>query len=234
MKKKSVMLAMLLCASMLATSCGSNGDSGTTSVKQENQKEESKKEASTETEKSEVVIGFSSEGDSFDPCTGFGYTGSPLYSTLVKVNGDDKLVNDLATEYEVSDDALTWTFKIRDNVKFTNGEALKASDVAFTFQTAKEKATYMDLTMMESCTAVDDTTVEFQLNKPCVTFIYTVAQMGIVPEKAYTDKFGLSADQIIGSGPYKMVQWDKGQQFILEANEDYYGTKPQIQRGQCS
>ena len=78
MKKKSVMLAMLLCASMLATSCGSNGDSGTTSVKQENQKEESKKEASTETEKSEVVIGFSREGDSFDTCTGFGYTGSPL------------------------------------------------------------------------------------------------------------------------------------------------------------
>ncbi len=256
MKKKSVMLTMLLCASMLATSCGSNGDSGTTSVKQESQKEESKKEASTETEKSEVVIGFSSEGDSFDPCTGFGYTGSPLYSTLVKVNGDDKLVNDLATEYEVSDDALTWTFKIRDDVKFTNGEALKASDVAFTFLTAKEKATYMDLTMMESCTAVDDTTVEFQLNKPCVTFIYTVAQMGIVPEKAYTDKFGLSVEQIIGSGPYKMVQWDKGytdkfglsveqiigsgpykmvqwdkgQQFILEANEDYYGTKPQIQR----
>ena len=230
MKKKSAMLAMLLCASMLATSCGSNGDSGTTSVKQESQKEESKKEASTETEKSEVVIGFSSEGDSFDPCTGFGYTGSPLYSALVKVNGDDKLVNDLATEYVVSDDALTWTFKIRDNVKFTNGEALKASDVAFTFQKAKEKATYMDLTMMESCTAVDDTTVEFQLNKPCVTFIYTVAQMGIVPEKVYTDKFGLSADQIIGSGPYKMVQWDKGQQFILEANEDYYGTKPQIQR----
>ena len=96
---------------------------------------------------------------SFTACTGFGYTGSPLYSTLVKVNGDDKLVNDLATEYVVSDDALTWTFKIRDNVKFTNGEALKASDVAFTFQKAKEKATYMDLTMMESCTAVDDTTV---------------------------------------------------------------------------
>lgn len=169
MKKKSVMLTMLLCTAMLATSCGNNGNSGTTSVKQENQKEESKKESDTGKEKSEVVIGFSREGDSFDPCTGFGYTGSPLYSTLIKVNGDDKLVNDLATEYKVSDDALTWTFKIRDDVKFTNGDTLKASDVAFTFQTAKEKVTYMDLTMMESCTAVDDTTVEFQLNKPCVT-----------------------------------------------------------------
>lgn len=180
--------------------------------------------------KTEVTIGFSSDGDSFDPCTGFGYTGSPLFSNLVKVNGEDQLENDLATEYSVSDDTLTWTFKIRDDVKFTNGDPLKDSDVAFTFNTTKEKATYMDLTMLESCTAIDDTTVEFKLTKPCVTFIYTVAQVGIVPENAYSDQFGLSADQIIGSGPYKMAQWDKGQQFILEANEDYYGEQPAIKR----
>ena len=180
--------------------------------------------------KTEVIIGFSGDGDSFDPCTGFGYTGSPLYSNLVKVNGDDQLENDLATEYTVSEDTLTWTFKIRDDVKFTNGDSLKASDVAFTFNKKKKKATYMDLTMLDSCTAIDDTTVEFKLTKPCVTFIYTVAQVGIVPENAYSDQFGLSADQVIGSGPYKMVQWDKGQQFILEANEDYYGEQPAIKR----
>ena len=134
-----------------------------------------RKQKKTE-KKSEVTIGFSSEGDSFDPCTGFGYVGSPIYSNLVKVNGDDQLENDLATDYTVSDDALTWIFTIRDDVKFTNGDSLKASDVAFTFNTAKEKATYMDLTMMESCIAKDDTTVEFKLTKPCVTFIYTVAR----------------------------------------------------------
>ena len=232
MKKRMKALAALLCVTAMVTGCGSGAsDSGTSSAKTQTQKEEgSVKTNESQEKKSEVTIGFSSEGDSFDPCTGFGYTGSPLYSNLVKVNGDDQLENDLATDYTVSDDALTWTFQIRDDVKFTNGDALKASDVAFTFNTAKEKATYMDLTMMESCTAKDDTTVEFKLTKPCVTFIYTVAQMGIVPEKAYSDKFGMSADQIIGSGPYKMVQWDKGQQFILEANEDYYGDKPEIER----
>lgn len=232
MKKRMKALAALLCVTAMVTGCGSGAsDSGTSSAKTQTQKEEgSAKTDESQEKKSEVTIGFSSEGDSFDPCTGFGYTGSPLYSNLVKVNGDDQLENDLATDYTVSDDALTWTFQIRDDVKFTNGDALKASDVAFTFNKAKEKATYMDLTMMESCTAKDDTTVEFKLTKPCVTFIYTVAQMGIVPEKAYSDKFGMSADQIIGSGPYKMVQWDKGQQFILEANEDYYGDKPEIER----
>ncbi|MCD2491090.1 ABC transporter substrate-binding protein [Lacrimispora sp. NSJ-141] len=239
MKKGMKALTVLLCIIALAAGCGRSGDSGTSTVKpsqtagntEKTEKEETEKNEGEPAEaKSEVSIGFSSEGDSFDPCTGFGYTGSPLYSNLVKVNGDDQLENDLATGYTVSDDALTWTFKIRDDVTFTNGDPLKASDVAFSFNTAKEKATYMDLTMMESCKATDDTTVEFKLSKPCVTFIYTIAQMGIVPENAYSDKFGLEADQIIGSGPYKMVQWDKGQQFILEANESYYGEQPKIKR----
>ena len=192
MRKRMKALAALLCVTAMVTGCGSPAaDSGTSSAKTEIQKEEGAKETEKDGEKkSEVTIGFSSEGDSFDPCTGFGYVGSPIYSNLVKVNGDDQLENDLATDYTVSDDALTWIFTIRDDVKFTNGDSLKASDVAFTFNTAKEKATYMDLTMMESCIAKDDTTVEFKLTKPCVTFIYTVAQMGIVPEKAYSDKFG--------------------------------------------
>ena len=185
MKKRMKAIVALLCTAATLTTSGNFSVSA----------------AETSDVKTEVTIGFSSDGDSFDPCTGFGYTGSPLYSNLVKVNGEDQLENDLATEYEVSDDALTWVFKIRDDVKFTNGDPLKASDVAFTFNTTKEKATYMDLTMIDSCTATDDTTVEFKLTKPCVTFIYTVAQIGIVPENAYSDQFGLSVDQIIGSGP---------------------------------
>ena len=238
MKRK--IAAVLCCLAMTMTllaGCGSGGDSGTNSAKETEQKSDETEQKSEETSakadasaKDEVTIGFSNDADSWDPCTGFGYTGSPLYSSLVRVNGDDKLENDLATEYSVSEDALTWTFKIRNDVVFSDKEPLKASDVAFTFNTTKEKATYMDLTMLESCTAADDTTVEFKLNKPCVTFIYTVAQIGIVPEKSYSDKFGLSAEETIGSGPYKLTQWDKGQQFILEANENYYGEQPAIKK----
>ena len=195
MKRK--IAAVLCCLAMTMTllaGCGSGGDSGTNSAKETEQKSDETEQKSEETSakadasaKDEVTIGFSNDADSWDPCTGFGYTGSPLYSSLVRVNGDDKLENDLATEYSVSEDALTWTFKIRNDVVFSDKEPLKASDVAFTFNTTKEKATYMDLTMLESCTAADDTTVEFKLNKPCVTFIYTVAQIGIVPEKSYSD-----------------------------------------------
>lgn len=175
----------------------------------------------------EITIGFSSDPDSWDPCTGFGYAGTPLFSTLVKVNGDNQLENDLALDYAVSSDGLVYTFVLRDDAVFSNGEKLTASDVAFTFNTAKEKATYVDLTMMESCVALDDATVEFTMSKPCVTFLYTVAGAGIVPEASYSDDFGMAP---IGSGPYKLVQWDKGQQFIFEVNERYYGDAPQIKR----
>lgn len=230
MKKKIKLLAALLCSAVLIGGCTRGTESGTASaVSRENEK--TKNEAYEEgKEYSEVTIGFSSEGETFDPCSGFGYTGSPIFSYLVRVNAQDQLENDLATDYQVSEDGCIWIFKIRDDVQFTNGERLKASDVAFTFNTTKEKATYMDLTMLESCKAIDDTTVEFKLSKPCVTFIYTAAQLGIVPEKSYGSDFGMEADTTVGSGPYRLTQWDKGQQFILEANEKYYGKQPQIKK----
>jgi peptide/nickel transport system substrate-binding protein len=235
MKKRRKALLALMCAAALMAGCSGSGNSGTAEAKENQDKTESSKEQDfnaqkgdeSTSSKTEVTVGFSNDTDSWDPCAGFGYAGSPLFSTLVKINGNNKLENDLATEYNMSEDGLTWTFKIRDDVTFTNGEKLDASDVAFTFTTTKEKATYVDLTMLESCTAVDDTTVEFKLNKPCVTFIYTVAGAGIVPKDAYSDNFGMEP---IGSGPYKLTQWDKGQQFILEANESYYGEQPEIKK----
>lgn len=212
-------LAVLLAAFIMA-GCSSQGMSGTGIDAGEPDVSRQQEEI-----QSEVTVGFSGDPETWDPCGGFGY--SPLFSTLVKVNGENKLENDLATEYAMSDDGLTWTFKIRDGVTFSNGEKLDAEDVAFTFSTTKEKATYVDLTMMESCRALDASTVEFKMTKPCVTFIYTVAGTGIVPKDSYNENFGMEP---IGSGPYKLTQWDKGQQFILEANEAYYGNAPEIKK----
>ena len=86
---------------------------------------------------------------------------------------DLQIANDLATEYSVSDDGLTWTVKIRDDVKFTDGEPLTASDVAFTYNNCKEKSTVNDFTMLEEAVAVDDTTVEFHMTRPFSIWPYT-------------------------------------------------------------
>ena len=176
----------------------------------------------------EVIISISSEPDSLDPCMGWGHGTTPLVqSTLVEYKQDMSFRNDLATEYHLSEDGLVWTFKIRDDVKFTDGEALTASDVVFTFNTAKSSQSSLDLTFMDKVEAPDDVTVIFTLKKPTSTFLNTVATVGIVPEHAYDEDYGMHP---IGSGPFKFVQWNKQEQLILEANEDYYGTVPAMKK----
>lgn len=175
---------------------------------------------------SSVIIAIKQDAEpaaGFDPITGWGRSmNDPLIqSTLVTVNDDVTIGKDLATEYSVSDDGLTWTFKIRSDVKFTDGVALTAKDVAFTFNTAKSTISTRDLSMFEKANAIDDTTVELILNKPYSPFAYIVAFVGIVPEHAY-DEASYGANPI-GSGPFMLKKWDKGQQIIFEANPDYYG-----------
>ena len=179
-----------------------------------------------------VTMPTTSEPESgFDPAYGWGageHVHEPLIqSTLVRTTKDLGIENDLATEYSCSDDCLTWTVKIRDDVKFTDGEPLTASDVAFTFNTCRDESSVNDFTMLKEAVAVDDTTVEFHMNEPYSIWPYTMAIVGIVPEHAYDENYGQNP---IGSGRYIMKQWDKGQQVIFEANPDYYGEEPKIKK----
>lgn len=179
-----------------------------------------------------VTMPTTSEPESgFDPAYGWGageHVHEPLIqSTLVRTTKDLKIENDLATEYSCSEDKLTWTVKIRDDVKFTDGEPLTAQDVAFTYNTCRDESTVNDFTMLKEAVAVDDTTVEFHMNEPYSIWPYTMAIVGIVPEHAYSDTYGQNP---IGSGRYIMKQWDKGQQVIFEANPDYYGEEPKIKK----
>ncbi len=173
-----------------------------------------------------------SEADAgFDPCVNWGcgeHCHEPLIqSTLLRTTADMEFENDLATDYQVSEDGLTWTFTIREDVKFSDGEPLTASDVAFTFNTALASAnSEADLSMLERVEAPDDKTVVFHLTKPYNAFLYTLAVFGIVPEHCY--EAGAYGENPIGSGRYLLKQWDRGQQVILEANPDYYGKAPNI------
>lgn len=176
--------------------------------------------------KDSVVIAIGSEPETLDPTKGWGHGNAPIVqSTLVRYTSDLTFENDLATDYSLSDDGLTWTFTIRDDVKFTDGEKLTASDVAFTLQTAKAAQGSVDLTYMESAVAQDDTTVIITLSKPTSIFLNTLASIGIVPQHAYGDEYGTNP---IGSGPYKFVEWKAQEQIIFTANEDYYGGAPAI------
>ncbi len=186
--------------------------------------------ASTERADNELVMAVdihSGEPEGgFDPLTGWGSGNQvePLIqSRLFKVNGNASIVNDAATSYTMASDAQSMEVKLRDDIKFTDDTPLTSEDVVFSFKTAAENGV-IDLSSMEDVTAVDDYTVKFTLNKPDSTFIYKLTQLGIVPSDSYDN--ATYGENPVGSGPYKLVQWDKGQQAIFEINENYYGEKP--------
>ena len=168
----------------------------------------------------------------FDPAYGWGageHVHEPLIqSTLTVTNPDLTIGYDLATDFSVSDDGLTWTVTIREDAVFTDGEALTAEDVAFTYNTVKASSSVNDFTMLDYAEAADDTTVVFHMTRPFSIWPYTMAIVGIVPEHAYdAATYGSNP---IGSGRYTLVQWDRGQQVILEANPNYYGEAPAMER----
>ena len=182
-----------------------------------------------EQKKDELVLAFGAEPEAgFDPAAGWGRYGSPLFqSTLLKRDDKLNIVNDLATGHEVSEDGKVWTVKLRDDVKFSDGEPLTAKDVKFTFETAADNGSVVDLNVLEKIEAIDSTTVKFTLKKAQSTFVNTLAATGIIPEHAYGEDY---AENPVGSGPYQFVQWDKGQQLIVQANPEYYEKAPYFKK----
>ncbi|MCC8025866.1 MAG: ABC transporter substrate-binding protein [Clostridium sp.] len=224
MKKAAVIMA----ASLALTGCAGTG-SGTGSSQAEGTQAGGQAE---EREDVIVVMGPTSEPESgFDPAYGWGageHVHEPLIqSTLTVTEKDLSIGFDLATGMEAESDGLTWTVTIRDDVVFTDGEKLTAGDVAFTYNTLKNTSSVNDFTMLKEAVAVNDTTVEFHMERPYSIWPYTMAIVGIVPEHAYGSDYGSNP---IGSGRYKLAQWDRGQQVILEANPDYYGQEPKMKK----
>lgn len=191
--------------------------------------------AQTEAAQSQVVVTMTPSSEpaaGFNPLFSWGcgeHMHEPLIqSTLITTDTNLEFKNDLATDYYCSDDGLTWTFEIRNDVHFTNGDPLTARDVAFTINGIREnEAAEADLSMIESAEATDDYTCVLHMSKPFNAMLYTLAVVGIVPENGYTDNYGYNP---IGSGRYILEQWDQGQQVILKANPDYYGEKPKMDR----
>ena len=220
--KKIIALLMALVMMFSLAACGAKEPTATEAPKAEAQPTE----AVPAEVKDSVIIAIGSEPDTLDPTKGWGHGNAPIVqSTLVKYKADLTFENDLATSYALSDDGLVWTFTLRDDAYFTDGEKVTASDVAFTLETAKAAQGSVDLTYMESAVAQDDTTLVVTLSKPTSIFLNTLASVGIVPEHAYGEDYGTNP---MGSGPYKFVEWRAQEQIMFTANENYYGGEPAI------
>lgn len=177
-----------------------------------------------------VVIGFPEIPPSFDPLSSFSlgvhgtYWVQILYSGLVQTDADMEIIPDLAESWEVSGDALSYSFRLKDGLKFSDGSPITPEDAAFSFKTAMESPSGPDLSMISEVSS-DENTVTIRLKEPYSPFILRVCSIGIVPKAAYDEDFALNP---VSSGPYVLSQYDVDQQFILDANPEYYGGAPGI------
>lgn len=181
-------------------------------------------------EKDEIVIsvGKYMVGEGFDPIAGWGLWGpDPFHSALMGHDEKNRLVKDLATDVQRTEDGLKYVFTIRDDAKFSDGQPLTAEDVVFTYETAKKAGSVVDLTMLDAARALSSTQVEFTLKRPWSVFLETAATLGIVPKHAYKEGYAVSP---VGSGPWRVVSFQKEQQLVMEPNEHYHGEKPKLKK----
>ena len=212
MFKRLMMLAILCCFTVMLVACGGNT------------------QGTTRKDKNEIVVSMGKYivNGGYDPTAGWGtWAPDPIHSALFTHDKDNKLVKELATDMQVSEDGLRYTVAIRDDVKFSDGKPLTAEAVAFTFETAKNAGGAVDLSYMESVKVIDATHVEFVLNRAWSVFPETLSTVGIVAPHAYGPDYG---SKPVGSGPWKVSSFQKEQQLILEPNEYYYGTKPKLKK----
>jgi len=198
-------------------------------------------EASPTSEKIVFNSGWIEDIDNLNPFIGWSLTAYHVfwenYDRLVRYDPDTmEPVPGIAESWEVSDDAKTWTFHIRDGVKFQDGEPLTAADVAFTFNLVLDNAPNaftIYTNHLESVEAPDDHTIVMKCSEPRGTMLHM--WVPILPEHIWgkmpvDDVFNKFANEppIIGSGPFQLVERKKGTYAKLKTWEGYWGGRANI------
>ena len=173
-----------------------------------------------------------------------------LFEVEVGADGAANIVGSLCTDYEVSADGLTYTFTLREGVVFSNGNALTASDVQFTFERLLTAGGVNDDVPLEVAGAedlksgkadslagfrvIDDLHFEITLAAPNAGFIaeLTGPAMSIVDAEtmAQVKNFGLACEDTIGTGPYVISEWVVNDHYTLVYNEKYWGEVPSVKK----
>ncbi|MFI9823316.1 ABC transporter substrate-binding protein [Streptomyces sp. NPDC052013] len=185
-----------------------------------------------------VVIGVASEPDTLSPLLGYGKDGnSKIFDGLLARDADLKLKPALAKALpEVGDGGRTYTFTLRDGVKFSDGEPLTADDVVYTYETVLDDKTNStaksELDAIEDVTAKGENQVVFTLKYPYAAFAARTV-LPIVPEHIAGEQnpnTGSFNTEPIGTGPYVLTGWSKGEKLTFKANPDYWGGEPKVKK----
>jgi len=156
-----------------------------------------------------------------------------LHDAVVKPMPGNLMAPSLAESWTVSADQKSYEFKLRQGLKFHNGDPFTADDVKFSFQRAKAKLLHEKV---KDVVVVDPYRVRFVLNEPWpdfMTFYGTfVSGAGWVVPRKYVEQVGVEGfkKQPVGLGPYKFVSYTPGVELVMEAYEGYWRKMPSVKR----
>ena len=215
--KKAISMVLALTMTVLLAACG---DKNTAEVKTE--------------EETTLVYG-SGDYTRINPAMDeHGEINILLFNGLTAHDGDNQVVPGLAESWDYDETNYTYTFHIRDGIRWHDGEPFTAKDVQFTIEAimdpdngSENDPNYEDV---EEITVVDDQTISFRLAEPNVAFLEYMT-MAVLPSHLLEGEDMQESDFFrhpVGTGPYKLERWDVGQSIILTKNEDYYLGAPNI------
>ena len=159
-----------------------------------------------------------------------------LYSRLVQADPSGTTIEpDLATDWDISDDQLTYTFHLRD-AKFSDDSPVTAGDVAWSINRARkyDGGWGFLMTPVKSVTAPDDTTVVVQLSEPHAPLLADLAMYAFsaLPQKLVEAQGDDFFTKPVGSGPFAVSSYEPETEVDLVRNDNYYGTMPKIKNVQ--
>ncbi|MCB1885175.1 MAG: ABC transporter substrate-binding protein [Geminicoccaceae bacterium] len=204
----------------------------------------------------EMIVTYKDDVSTLDPAIGYDWQNWSMIKSLFDglmdyVPGTTDLVPDLAQGYEISDDGKTFTFQLRDGVKFHNGRTLVAGDVKYSIERAVRPETQSPgagfFNMIEGfddvqagkakalsgIEAPDDKTVVFHLSRPDATFLHVLALnfAHAVPKEAVEAEGADFGKKPVGTGAFRLAEWTLGQRLVFERNPDYYKKdRPRLDR----
>ncbi|QDP41228.1 ABC transporter substrate-binding protein [Radiobacillus deserti] len=242
MKKHSLwsFIGILIVSIFLITACSEDSSSSSP--------DDGSTDSTDSGDKNTLVFGRGADSVQLDPAKVTDgeslYVTNQIYDTLVRYKEKNTEVRPaLATEWNVSEDGKTWTFKLREDVTFHDGTDFTAEDVVFNFErwaTGGEYAYYGYMFgatednpagIIEKVEATGDYEVTFTLTQPNAPFLYTLAMppFGIASPEAIEEHGENYFKNPVGTGPFVFEEWVKDDSITLSKNPDYYGEKPKVE-----
>lgn len=237
------LLTLILCLAMVLSVFAGCSSTPATEEGASSSGEAAQGEAADSEYKDTLVFAMNTDVQSLDPQIQNDTTSEQvvkmLYNTLLKFEDDGTVVGDLAESWSVSEDKLTWTFNLKQGVKFHNGKELTSADVKATFDRALNAEagglrTTEIIKMFTAVEAPDPYTVTITTDGPYGPMESLMCNMSLgIMDADYIEQYGLDLGTSVegenGTGPFKVVSWERDQEIVVERFDDYFGTPAKLQ-----